>query len=421
MDGGPADHASALPDADLLLARETLRARQVNLGAAPARSIIDSALAKYDSLNAWTPDPDTGRWRRGPFTYDPQLEAERIARGEAIIRRVDPIDGEDPAYFSILAQHAASIELALASRVEGAPPTRFILGTVPAAIVNAFSQRTATGSYTVIALHAGLVDFIYQAAKALIEAARPRKTKGDEKGLTRIDWSPDTIRKHLDEDDGAANRLYESLEAYYFHGYPRASGPEAVPEIEQPTISILVTTAERFVVAHEYGHALMAAPIKPRDGMSKSWAKEYMADSIGIMLAVHSAADYDALPPDITLSGAAFAMSCLDVLSRSYSLLKVGDEFAMDAIIGSHPPAAARMASLVHFIRSWFEIEYHPDQTYTFWSPPRDSAPPERGLSDERAEMALLAAKSLELVWNRAKVRLEADRASGRAMHPMWA
>ena len=72
----------------------------------------------------------------------------------------------------MLAYQAASLELA----VDDVAPDRFLrflLGTAHTAEVNAFCRRLGAGDYTVVVVNSGLVDFIYQSAKVVIEAFAP--------------------------------------------------------------------------------------------------------------------------------------------------------------------------------------------------------------------------------------------------------
>lgn len=255
-------------------ARKRLRVEQpVLAGIAPPSSIgqsrTDAALERLQEITRFKPTEEPNTVRRGAFKYDRELESERIGRAQSLILRVAPGPFEDPNYFAILAYQAASVEMAYrfipeAFKDKGTGQgasrpdlfSKFLLGTVHAPVVNAFSDKVAKDGYSIVLLKSGLVDFIYQAAKAVVEALNPSLSDDDRSGVTER-YDPEMVRARLVSDPGSVERLYRTLEAYFFRGYPRASWGETIPQEYDPVLGLLVGLAERWVIGHEYGHGLL--------------------------------------------------------------------------------------------------------------------------------------------------------------------
>jgi hypothetical protein len=408
-------------------ARSILRAEQNRaLGAeAPASgegTVTEASLARYEELTRFVPDDASDRVRRGPFTYDPGLEGERIARGEALIRRVQPGPFEDANYFAMLAYQAASIEMAYGD--VAAPDcrdgfSRFLLGTAHSADVNAFAERSEGDGYTVVVLNSGLVDFVYQAARVMVAALDPVRTI-DGRGMVHTLVGPDTIRSRIISDPAPGERLYRTLEAYFFKGYPRASAFESVPEEQHPTLALTVSMAERWIIGHEYGHGLAPELASASTEVNLRRAEEYFADFNATATTVLSACKLDAVPPEFPLGGAIFALACLDLLQRAFNTLLTGDEKVSDAGSVTHPAPRDRADAVVSCFRRLFDVEYHQDGLFDLWYRPRLEVPNTHGFTNERSGQAYQYAEILQAVWPPVRQRLIDDYLRKRPLHPMW-
>src|SRR5215212_8132310 len=93
----------ALEEARSILRAEQRRVVDPRLLDLNDRPVTEAALERYKEMTRLVPDEASDRVRRGAFTYDSELEGERIARGEALIRRVEPGPFEDANYFATLA------------------------------------------------------------------------------------------------------------------------------------------------------------------------------------------------------------------------------------------------------------------------------------------------------------------------------
>ena len=382
--------------------------------------VTDKAIERYHALTRVVPDESTGRVRRGAFTYEPDVEADRIARGEALIHRVAPGPQEDPNYFAMLAYQAASLEMAAEDTTPGLFD-RFVLGTAHSADVNAFSRRLRSKGCTIVVLNSGLIDFVYQSAKVVIEAMHPVRTTGEEKGLVKTSTSPESVREALATDPAPIERLYRTMEAYFFNGYPRASAFETVPEEQHPPLSLVVGFAERWIIGHEYGHGLAPSMANAPDEVNVAHAEEYFADTSAMIGTVLSAAKLDHVAPEFPLGGAIFALACLDLRRRALNILLAGDEHWDDGGPQTHPAPRDRATALINAFRQFFDVEYHPDHLFDLWFMVRSEVPETHGFTSVYREYAYQYATVLQIVWDNTKERLLEDHRQQRPLHPMWA
>jgi hypothetical protein len=113
--------------------------------------------------------------RRVLWKYVRQIEEERIRLAEEVVCRVSPSPFEYPTYLALLAYQAASIEIAFGSPSEGRRHecSTFLRGTVHAPNVNAFANIRSVRGYAIIGIHSGLVELMYQTAKAVVACIAP--------------------------------------------------------------------------------------------------------------------------------------------------------------------------------------------------------------------------------------------------------
>ncbi len=414
---------------ELAEAREFLRKRQAQAAeGAPGfpyrrqESTTEEALAILREQRRFVPTNDPDIVRRGIFRFDRKPEEERIRRTEEFIRRVQPGPFEDPNYFALLAYQAASIEMALPQfqrqpQVKD-PFSRIILGTVHGGEVNAFAQAFPRTGYTVVLVQSGLIDFVYQSAKAVVEAINPFRTP-DKSALSTANMDMDRIRAELKVNEAPVNRVYRTLESYFFKGYPRAFANETVADEQVPFLGGLIWMAERWITAHEYGHGL-ALPIDfSKAPYNANQAEEYFADCAATTLTVASGWSLDHLPAEVSLAGANFALACLKTCRRAKSVVTRGKE-VRDEGNGSHPPNELRALQNIASFRQFFDVQYDggrvPEPTFVM----RKKAPAQHGFGTEQSERAYFFSNVLFEMWPAVKERLTEQYRNKRQLHPMW-
>ncbi len=426
---------------DLIAARRYLRKLQVkgalNKGAftlnQPDKTELTIQALRLQRQLIQTDDPAVVK--RGVFMFDPTKERERIMLAEVLIRRVDPGPFEDPNFLALLAYQAASVESVLLGLLREKAQERlskFLLGTVHSAIVEASARTLSKHGFTIVALNSGLVDFIYQAAKAVIEASNPaRPASGNSAVVATVDLK--IISDGLSKNSAPIDRVWKTLEAYFFKGYPRAHWNESVKEEFQPPLDILISMAERSVIAHEYGHNLAMdfswapRPVNDQDivgnrasgPQNPRWAIEFFADTQGTILTVLSAANLDGLPPELSLSGVIFAFACLDILEKTLTVLRTGDVSEVTES-NTHPPWRTRGEATIVAFRRFFDVEYHEGGAFDLNLVLRKETPLVHSFSSERSEATFLYANVLLKIWDSVKDILVQQFLEKRPLHPMW-
>ena len=318
-----------------------------------------------------------------------------------IIERVSPGPFEDPVFFEMLARQAASVELALhPSDREGAISpgvlSRIIVGTIGQPRSEAYSASIADAA--LIAVSAGMMEFKYQCAKALVLAWKALPSAGD---LLNFSGKPEDTEEVLDADPYPVTLFRDTLTSWLYQGRPRA--PESVlpPPARQTPITMLINSAERFVLAHEYGHVLMdelhvlgqASPAPP--GANSAWDKEFAADSFGALVVIESGALLDRLPANMALEGAELAMKTDEIFDEVLDMATgahVPDAGTSGEAPASHPPFPQRILVLEHLYR-----QNHPDPA----------------VADDDLPGTRVPAQTLDQIWKRTRPQLAAILQSG--------
>jgi hypothetical protein len=384
--------------------------------------VTAQTLLALHAQRVFDPTSDAITVRRGPFKFERKKEEARIQNAQELVRRVDPGPFEDPNYFALIAYQAASVEMAfqqiLGEERATEPLSRFLVGTVHRPEVNAFAQIEHANGYTVVVLHSALVDFIYQSAKAVVEALNPIRPADGRSAVTAV-VQPEHILAELQRNHAPVDRLYQTLESYFFGGYPRASSYEVVKDEHSPILSVLVAMAERWVIAHEYGHGFAIAFDWSEGPGNPRWAEEFFADRNATICTVLSAASLDGLPPEFALSGGTFALACLEILRRSLDILRSGA--AVEDLGGSdHPPPKKRAAQIVDGFRQYFDVEYTIDGNFNLALAVRKGPPRSHGFTNEHSQRAYAHANVLFTIWKFVKGILLRQFQEKRSLHPMW-
>jgi hypothetical protein len=425
-----------VPDG-LMQARELLRQEQSEhptpRGLAQLRSgesVVATTLAYLDQRRKFEPAGVPGRVKRSGLTFEREIEERRIALAEDLVRRTDPGPFEDPNYLALLAYQAASIELALPDSADGRKIDwgwdRFLLGTVHYRELNAYSRTILSPqNYTIVVLYSGLIEFAYQAAKAVIAALHPVQSTVPGRSVS-AEASDQHVADELSHNKEPSERLYRTLEAYFFTtGYPRALHDESVPAEQVIPLNLLIDMAERWIIAHEYGHGFAArtafAPKAASATESSAQAEEYFADDNGLVLTVLSSARLDHVGPVFSLAGPAFALACLEVLRRSVSVIRQGrvlpDEGDKD-----HPPNKARFDNILNAFDFHFDV-LQDDQAgldLALVHRPPDWTPADSETRRDRRAAVMQWSNTLFTIWNQARPLLQKDHDSQRTLHAIW-
>ncbi|MGC3946355.1 MAG: hypothetical protein QM762_17855 [Chryseolinea sp.] len=409
---------------DLEAARFELRKVQyksgVRLHGFPFRDEENTLMPTLELLNKhtqFTNTKDPERIKRGFFSFHRQNELERIKVARELIIRTEPGPFEDPNYMALMAYQAASVEMIVRMLKKDMPPSKFLLGTVHDPFVNAFAKRYNSSGYTLIVLHSALIEFIYQAVKVVVELLKPANTNSPNPTVELND-SSDKIKQVMKKNPLPVERLFKTLESYFYLGYPRAFAHEIPDQKQQGMISICTAMAERWVIAHEYGHGLFTGYIDPEKVNNRQWVEEYIADSNATICTVYSAAKLDGLPPEFALSGASFSLACLEVLRRAYSIVTEGISHR-DEGTDTHPPNKARVKQTIDIFKQFFDVRYG-DRKFEVDFLLRLAVPDNHIFGDEHIKRMHFNSRLLFNVWDEVKQMLEEQYHLRRKLHHMW-
>ena len=169
-------------------------------------------------------------------------------------------------------------------------------------------------------------------------------------------------------------------------------------------MSLLTIFNERFVIAHEYGHALgqhlNAAYYRP-PGISE-WADEFNADFLGWVFTTISAAELDLIPPNVALQGAFFSLYALDILRKTRDLIESGS-IQEDKGTKSHPTNQKR----IEFLKELYKQQNFGDYEHN-------------SKIDLDVEDALIPGKTLEYLWSKIQNQFLVEYQQKRPLFPMW-
>jgi hypothetical protein len=390
-------------------AREVLRARQARYAIGlPPLSAGGEGLAQalaYAAERRAAFQQQGEKVFDGWFSYDAATEATRWDLTDAIIRRVAPGPFEDPRILAVLARQAASIEYVLCpsedGRSEDGPPLceGVLLGTTGEARNDAMAERV--GDCVIIALSAGMIDCLYQFTKAnVISWKRVEPPKGR---LVAFSADVSEVAAGLDANPYPVDFLVETLVSWLYQGVPRLR-KAPMPALEyHGALQLAINGAERFVLAHEYGHAFLhqlrrGTPNAPAVG-EDPWDHELQADTFAVFAVARSAAMLDDLPANIALQGAVLAMKAHEVLDAALDIAKTGTPQSLEDGSTTHPPLRLRMDTLEEAFR---RLHPRPDH------------------AERELQGMLFPGKIGDLLLERVIPRLQAFYRSGLPLHPIW-
>jgi hypothetical protein len=344
--------------------------------------------------------------RVGIFRYAADVERARWSRTKQIIERVQPGPFEDGTYLEFLARQAATIELQLTSA--GTNPQirpyldRILLGTTGEPTSQAMT--THIGDASVITVSAGMVDLMYQVVKAAVLSWKPvpPNQKGYTMGFAAL---AENVRAVLDADEAPVRLIADALLRWLFEGIVRPAASTLPPDLYQPQISLLTGNTERFVIAHEYAHALtdqLKAYIPQSYDETKlgPMEKELRADAIAALIVSLSASELDSVAPNIALQGAIMAMKAHEIADRAIDIARGGDGNPKWTAT-THPPFNLRVGRLMEIYR---QVWLDPDPRNPWLDP-----------------AALhIASDTAEILWERARPQITAALRAGRRLHRIW-
>lgn len=281
------------------------------------------------------------------FKYPVRTERLRWARTRDILQRTSPGPDEDGVYLEMIARQAASIEVILRQEHTDSPNLRcqqicdrLLLATLPVLDSSACARRH--GDFYFVQISAGLIDFAYQASKAVVFSWKPVPAAAG--SAFSFKCEPDDVQEVLAANPIPLRLLRMTIENYLFNGLPRVVGYAPPPSNYQAPLTLLTASNERFVIAHEYCHTLHDA-LDIVHGGNAMHSEEFASDVLAFHLVAESGHQLDLLPPNMSTQGVYFVLTALDVLRQALDLARFGAVRNDQPFVG-YPPISQRLQVL---------------------------------------------------------------------------
>jgi hypothetical protein len=363
-----------------------------------------------------------------------------FGQAHRIIDRIQPGNYEDGRYIALIATQAGRIEhgllfdmdtLKLLGEVRPALD-RIIFGTV----ANPKSEPLTSkfGEYAIITIPSAVVYLLYGMAKSIASVwSGPAKARAgwsrtaQLRGLAAADMAA-AVRA-----DPAASQALELLFcSWFFDGSARAH-PSPPPQFDNMgRTGELAACAERFVLAHEYGHALidefgLTFPWLTERAPKDSIDREHRADFVGTVLLAMSGtqvSDFDALT---CLQGAVLALKTHEIMYNAIQLAR-GDGGDPVWRSETYPSFSDRLEHVIYTFHGYSDYQDTTRGIRAALNRELGLAPPtETSLSKYRESdpdfyraILTLPAQTAGLLWNEVRPRLERELQSGRRLHAIW-
>lgn len=308
-----------------------------------------------------------------------------------------------------------NIERAMRSMIDGPVDLDALrpIGVLPSGQLNAVSMLAPgrVPGYLVV-FEDQMPSFAYQFCKLMTWALPRGEDAGN--GQVTLQMSPELVAGRIAEEPRIAEWFTNLVVAYARTGQVAGTpGNEtAMPPGYFKMAGRLASALEHFIVGHEHAHILMGhlekagtrkgvLPVADVETLAYSWQQELDADMLGAAFAINAGIQYDEGTMTDGFWGITIFFDAMEVMDRAVALLQTGDEQARQ--LGSHPPSYLRKQRLREFL-------------------------PKMGGDDAAGQAQVSTAlgvtgvqeKITDLLWERARPRLEQLRKAGVAPAPIW-
>ncbi|MFE4257288.1 hypothetical protein [Streptomyces sp. NPDC056883] len=278
---------------------------------------------------------------------DPQRIEQLISEQKDELARGLPTRYEDPLRYAIIKDLASRIQnavLGLSMHLPSMP----VVGTVPTGEVNAITVKVPGSSQYVVLIQDQLFNYALLFSKVVARAFPGGDINSD--GFQQFSADTSDIIANLEASPVITQRFRELIVGYLIDGNP-GQAPQYI--LQQPHMGLaesLYDSMELFVMGHEYAH-IITGHLDSTDRyatefgggevevLTRSWAQEYEADGLGLLLMVKAKAE-EGFDLSMSFWGADLFFNCADIVERGISVIETGEEG--EARLGSHPPPGRR-------------------------------------------------------------------------------
>lgn len=370
---------------DLRRARGRLRSFQARWGGHAHDSVgpvTDSALSW---LSTWPVAVDVVNG-----THVNGIVRRRFQRTVAIIERVDPGPHEHAQLLTTLAWQAGVIELTVASdeglteRLGEWP----LIGSVREP--RSHARTSFAYGYPIVEMSAGLITSTYALAKAAVLSWKPIY---ENQGLiVGFSAHSDDIDAMLDTDPRPVTLVVDALINWIRDARAGQTPSSPVREELETPLASLVSSAERFILAHEYWHALNDHD-HDHDETTRI-DRELDADLFAWRLTLRSAQEFDQTPADVAMQGCLLAM---EVHAIADDLLHLA------GIVRDSPTTHPEMSRRAERLLDAYRAEYI-----------------DTGRVESHVAVAFVGAVAAAKLWQRARPSVTQELSRGAQAHRLW-
>jgi len=398
-------------DTDLQEAINELHRRQAQAAAESGYAENPHAAAQIEAIEAqFRSDRSlkSDKVRLGWMLYRPEWVAAWDSRADRIWARLRPGPYELPGIINVLVRQAAVVEHAMQGGLSSFSPQldtsrsteRVLLGTLARGHVNAFADRTAVSDYRIVLVQHGLPGLFYMVALAMTAAWSAESPPAGR--TAAFNPTEDHVRDRLSKSSIAMSTLAGTLLAYLYSGNPWRTSLSHVEPERTMALGVLLTLAERWVLAHEYTHVLFDL-----DGPTLSTPQDHhdielRADAVATNIVLASAAELDSADPATALAGITLALRSLRLIGEAFGIARTGQP-RQDSPTGTHP-------SVMDRLRNAYAI--------TLNSIERAGAPEHK--KHEIMSFSGHIWRTVDLIGERVFPTILASHQSGWKLHPIW-
>lgn len=329
---------------------DQLRRTEIRPGTSTARLPPDVADAIANEV--------AERFLRDSITPEQRQDPETLA----LVKKVAAARAKQSVadiYADTLSELQDDIETTAAARIQGLDlePLRPLVGYLQTGQLNAICMRVPRSSAYLVLFEDQMPLFSVQLSEAVVWAIPHGPAEAD--GRLPFKFSRSSVMERIDAVPEVTQRFSESVVAYAAQG--RLSYTTRFPGLPPGYArfaEMLSTSLEYFVLGHEFAHILHghldtakartgALPISEAEIPELSWAHEFEADLLGMVLSINAGIEKQNFDSAICFAGVGLFFDALEVMDRAVALLETGDESVSQ--LGSHPPSELRKQRLREF------------------------------------------------------------------------
>jgi hypothetical protein len=365
------------------------------------------------------------------YRHPKELEKSRWKRTREILNRIEPGPYEDLGYFHMCARHAATFELQLIDsgsfdrKYVEERLDRILIATEPELVLNAEAQLLENTNYTLVWLSVGLMQYVYQLAK-IVTLSWHLEKPATESQFPFFSSKIEDVEAVLKENPEPLTQFIGLLENYLVNGIPRYQYSQMPDPNRQNLIGQLTKVSERFVIYHEFIHAIFhfapelrhvwynSKDLKDLGLNNLDHYQEFQADLMAFSFMTRGLENFDGLPLRVSLRGPLLVLQAIDIFYRALDVIclgKIKESHKSD----THPAPINRTMAIIEM----FKLEASRQYDLGLQQNEKLLGNTKEEFVQRSLDWAFFPSQTLELLWEQAMPKLLSLRNSIR-LHQIW-